>query len=265
MRLNKKWSLLFLALFFIIIAMSCRRTKIDVNDSFEVSRLNHIWTMDRMELHSYEIQSKIFRKGKRAAKITLITGDIVEPATDKDKATERDELMENSSLFSIEDNKYEYQFSMFLPETFPIVPVRLVIAQWKQYCSGCACSEYSPILAIRYVSGKLFITLQTDSVRQTLYELKDEIRNRWLDFKFQIRFSRQSNGEVTAYLNEKKIIDYKGMTSYSESCGFLSKKNRYYFKMGLYRDQMPEPMSIFIDEYGKKEMAEDNEQLTITK
>ena len=212
-----------------------------------------------MEPHSFEIQSKIVRKGRNAAEITLTTGDVIEPATDKDKATERDELMEDQSLFSLEGVKYDYQFSMFLPDTFPIVPVRLVIAQWKQYCPFCSCSEYSPILAVRYFSGKLVITLQTDSVRRTLYQLNEEIRNRWLDFKFQVRFSRQSNGEVRAFLNDKEIVNYAGITSYSEHCGFFSKKNRYYFKMGLYRDRMLEPMSIYIDEYRKKEIVESGE------
>ena len=94
-----------------------------------------------MEPHSFEIQSKIVRKGRSAAKITLRTGDVVEPATDKDKATERDELIEDQSLYSLEGVKYDYQFSMFLPDSFPIVPVRLVIAQWKQYCRFCSCSE----------------------------------------------------------------------------------------------------------------------------
>jgi hypothetical protein len=99
-----------------------------------------------MDPHSFEIQSNIARKGKNAAKITLRTGDVVELATVKDKASERDELMEANSLFSIEGVKYEYQFSMFLPDSFPIVSTRLVIAQWKQYCPMCSCSEYNPCL-----------------------------------------------------------------------------------------------------------------------
>lgn len=248
-----KWNLCFL-IFFLITGISCHRAPINVYDDFEAPGLNKIWTAKRMEMHSFEIQSKIVRKGKSAAKITLRTGDVVESATAKDKSSERDELMETRSLFSIEGLKYEYSFSMFLPDSFPIVPVRLVIAQWKQYCPACACSNYSPILALRYISGKLFITLQTDSVRQTLCEFNEEIRNRWLEFRFQIRFSRQSNGEVRAFLNDKEILNFRGITSYSESCGFLSKKNNYYFKMGLYRDRMLEPMSIYIDEYQKKEI-----------
>ena len=255
----KKYRFLLLALF-MITGISCHQAPINLYDNFEASGMSKIWTAKRMEPHSFEIQSKIAREGKSAAKITLRTGDVVEQATAKDKASERDELMEANSHFSVEGVKYEYQFSLFLPDSFPILPVRLVIAQWKQYCPLCTCSEYSPILAVRYKSGKLFITLQTDSVRQTLYELNDEIRNRWLDFKFQIRFSKQSDGEVKAFLNNQEIVNYKGITSYSESCGILSKKNSYFFKMGLYRDRMSEPMSIYIDEYRKKEIIENGKQ-----
>ena len=210
-----------------------------------------------MEPKSFEIQSKIVHTGKGAAKIKLSAGDIAAPGNGNDLPTERDELLETDSLESIEGGKYEYQFSMFLPESFPIVPVRLVIAQWKQDCSANApCAKYSPVLAIRYVSGKLFVTLQIDSLRKTLYEHNGEIRNRWLAFKFRARFSRQNDGEVKAFLNEKEIVNYKGITSYPDGHPNPAKKNRYYFKMGLYRDRMPEPMSIYIDEYRKKEIRE---------
>ncbi len=246
----------FPIIFFIIICTNCRRTQINVHDDFESPKLNKIWSAKRMERHSFKIQSCHVKTGKSAAEITLRTGDVVETATVRDKASERDELMETYSLFSIEGTKYEYQFSMFLPDSFPIRPVRLIIAQWKQFCPACKCSEYSPVLAVRYFSGKLFITLQTDSDRQTLYELNKEIRNCWLDFKFQIRFSRQNDGEVKVFLDDNEIVNYKGKTSYSESCGLFSKKNRYYFKMGLYRDRMAEPMTIFIDKYQKKELIE---------
>lgn len=258
MNVLNNWKPLLLLLI-VVFGISCRHEHINVYDGFEASGLSKIWSTGRMKLSSFEIQPKIVRKGKSAAKITLRTGDIVESATDKDKASERDELMETHSLFSLEGVKYEYQFSMFLPDSFPIVPVRLVIAQWKQSCFACSCSEYSPILAIRYVSGRLFITLQTDSVRQTLYELDREIRNCWLDFRFQIKFSRQKDGEVKAFLDDKEIVNYKGVTSYPESCGVFSKKNKYYFKMGLYRDRIPEPMSIYIDEYGKREIVDDKQ------
>ena len=48
---------------------------------------------------------------------------------------------------------------MYFPPDFPIVPVRLVIAQWKQDCHGAApCDDDSPVLALRYIDGALRIT-----------------------------------------------------------------------------------------------------------
>jgi hypothetical protein len=252
---DPKWIYFFPVLLFITWA-GCQKNKITVYDGFEGSELSKIWSTGRMELHSFEIQSKIVRSGNSAAKITLRTGDVVEAATNKDKSTERDELQEHSVLFSIEKTTYVFQFSIFLPDTFPIVPTRLVLAQWKQYCPTGPCSNYSPVLALRYRSGKMFITLQTDSIRHTLWELKKEIRNQWLDFMFQVRFSRNSDGEVLAFLNGTEVVQYKGVTSYPDTYWYFPFRNRYYFKMGLYRDRMAEPMSMIIDDYKKTEIPE---------
>jgi Polysaccharide lyase len=111
-------------------------------------------------------------------------------------------------------------------------------------------------LAIRFVSGKLYITSQTDSTVKTLFQTTEEIRNKWLDFRFKVRFSRLEDGFVEAWLNEKQIISYKGVTSYSSKRGY-GNSSRFYFKTGLYRDLMTIPMAIYIDEYLKKELAED--------
>jgi hypothetical protein len=208
-----------------------------------------------MELRSFEIQSQIKRKGKTAAKITLRTGDVVEPANDSSLASERDELQEADYLFSDENKTYEYRFSLYIPDSFPIVSTRLIIAQWKQKCPSEECSDNSPIVAIRYQSGKLFITLNSDSGRRRLFELKNECRNRWLDFMFQIRFSQQSDGEIKTFLNDSSIISYQGKTCYSQKPGYHLKNNKFYFKMGLYRDRMLEPMFIYLDEYEKKELS----------
>ena len=229
---------------------------LSIYDGFETSKLSRNWNTARLEDHSVTFQSEVVRKGKGAFKITLQNGDKVENKTDKDNSSERDELMEAMSLYSVEGVKYEYTFSMFLPGNFPITSTRLVIAQWKQFCLFCPCSAYSPVIAIRYISGKLMITLQTGTIRDTLYCSGLEIRKRWLDFKFQIRFSRQKDGEVKAFLAGKQIVNYKGITSYQDECRVLSDKNKYYFKMGLYRDRMNVPMTIYIDEYRKNQMSE---------
>ena len=237
-----------------LFAITPCKSQVNVYDGFEDSSLSNIWSKDRMVSDALQIQSKIVRNGHGAAKITLKSGDIFEAGIGKNRDSERDELREANKLVSVEGKIYEYQFSLFLPDSFPIVPTRLVIAQWKQYCvNDSACSDNSPVLAIRYVSGRLFITIQTDSLTETIYQTTEEMRNKWLDFKFKVRFSRLANGEVEAWLSEKQIINFKGVPCYSSKSGY-AEKSYFYFKTGLYRDIMLEPMVIYIDEYRKKEL-----------
>jgi hypothetical protein len=239
----------------IFIALTgCQEKEINVSDNFDQPGLSRIWNTDRMEKQSFEIQSKVVHNGSGAAKITLRTGDMHEDGIGKDKPTERDELNEAFRLHSIEGAEYEFRFSMFLPDTFLISPVRLVLAQWKEFCVGDSCHNDSPIVAVRYSAGKLVISLQTGDHRSNLYETSDEIRNKWIDFRFLIRFPREQDGKLIAYIDDKEIVNYKGITSYPDSRGYTLKKKRYYFKMGLYRDIIPEPMCIYIDDYSKKEI-----------
>jgi hypothetical protein len=247
--------LTFPLIIFLITVIGCR-TQINVYDGFEKPALSKIWSTDRMVKDALQIQSLIVRKGKGAAMITLKSGDVFEAGQGKSKDSERDELREADYLVSKENITYEYQFSLFLPDSFPIVPTRLVIAQWKQYCGGNdLCSDDSPVLAIRYVSGELFITIQTDTTTKAVFQTTDEIRNRWLDFKFKVRFSRQDNGQVNGWLNDKQIVTLNGITCYSSKKGY-GEKSYFYFKTGLYRDLMPEPMTIYIDEYRKREISD---------
>lgn len=205
---------------------------------------------------AFSIQSSIVRNGHSAAKITIHSGDVFEKGIGKSKDSERDELCEADKLMSEEGKLYEFQFSLFLPDSFPIVPTRLVIAQWKQFCGGKnICSDDSPVMAIRYVSGRLYITLQNDSSKNIIYQTTEEVRNKWLDFKFQVRFSRQRNGIVEGWLNEQPIIHFKGINCYSSNKGY-GERSHFYFKMGLYRDIMTEPMSIYIDRYRKSVISE---------
>jgi hypothetical protein len=245
-----------LILFFSILLFTGRlcSAQLSAYDGFESRKLSKIWSKTRLSEESIEFQSDIVRKGKQAVKITLKSNDTFEAGNAKSAPNERDELMQTGEYAPFEGLFYEYKFSMFLPADFPIVNTRLVIAQWKQFCpSGARCSDDSPVIAIRYVGGELYITLQTDYGVKKLYRLNDEIRSKWLDFRFRIRFSKLNDGKIEAFLNENQIINYNGVTSYSENRGYPV-KNRYYFKMGLYRDIMPEQMIIYIDEFSMKEL-----------
>jgi hypothetical protein len=228
----------------------------DVYDGFETTRLSKVWDTDRFVPGAVEMQTNIFRAGHGAAKITVHAKDKFEAGINGDSDSERAELLEARKLTSKENEAYEFSFSMLIPTNFPIVPTRLVIAQWKQYCpEGGNCSDDSPVLAIRYISGVLRITQNIGKKQTTLYQEKGEFRNRWLDFKFHVRFSTNENGRVKAWLGDKQVVDYRGVTANPENAatGYPS-PSRFYFKMGLYRNVMAEPMTIYIDEYRKKEL-----------
>jgi Polysaccharide lyase len=249
MNQENKWQ--YLTIIFLIFFITSCKAQLNIYDGFESQTLSNIWSLEKLAPHAIEIQSTISRSGKSAAKITLNTGDMYEPGNDSSKVSERAELLEAKELESVEEKEYDYSFSIFIPANFPIAATRLVVAQWKQRCEQDICQDRSPIIALRYESGRLFITLQTGLKKETLYKTEEDIRNKWIDFKFKIRFTRNTNGEIIASLNDKNIINYTGITSYSEKYGFLP-KSTFYFKMGLYRDRMIAPMTIYIDEYRKQ-------------
>ena len=242
------------SILFILTFIACSSDRpIDVYDGFESNKLSGIWSNEKFLPGAFEIQSTHVKSGLSAAKITLNPGDQI----DKEKGTilERAELMEARRFISAEDLNYLYSFSLFLPQDFPIVPNRLIIAQWKQDCKSGDCDPGNPVVVLRYESGELKVTLQVGPKKVTLYNQTEGILNNWLDFRFQIRFSRNQQGRIKAWLNDQQIIDYTGVTAYSQIYGYPI-HGRFYFKMGLYRDKMEQPMTIYLDEYKKQQLME---------
>ena len=225
---------------------------IDVRDGFEAPALSALWTTERALPGAIELQSAVVRSGHGAVAVTLRPGDQLpdEAGTELERA----ELMEARDLVSREGGSYAFSFSLFLPAGFPIVPTRLVLAQWKQYCPSGRCGQDNPVLALRYQDGEFRVTLHAGSKTTTLYRTREEIRGRWQDFSFQVRFSRTGDGRVLASRNGAPLIDYRGATCYSEADGFPP-GGLFYFKVGLYRDRTPATMRVYIDDYEKKELS----------
>jgi hypothetical protein len=226
---------------------------VPVRDGFESPALGDLWETDKIIAADAKIQSAVVRSGRSALQITLHTSDVFEAGRNGNKDSERAELTEADGLISREGERYAYAFSMLIPPDFPVVDKRLVIAQWKQECpGGRKCDDNSPVLAIRYTAGILSVTQTIGAHRTTLWQTKEDVRSRWLDFRFRLCFATDAGGDVTAYLNDSLIVDHRGPTAYPEndSTGYPS-PGRFYFKMGLYRDTMAEPMTIFIDDYSK--------------
>jgi hypothetical protein len=227
--------------------------QLPVQDGFEGRDLSKLWDTSRFEKGAVVMQSQIVKSGHGAAKITVQTGEKYEAGNDSSKVSERAELLEARTLVGRENNTYEYAFSMFIPTDFPIVPTRLVIAQWKQYCGKEQCSDDSPVLALRYTNGILQITIQTERSRKVMYQTNGDIRGKWIDFKFQTNFIRTNTGFVKAWINTEQVLNYAGRTCYGEERGY-NPNSYFYFKMGLYRDTMIQPMTIYIDDYSKKQL-----------
>ncbi len=228
-----------------------------IYDGFEKNSLSDIWNQRLIAHGSLQIQSDIVRAGKHAVKITIHQGDLLQQTLKKDKTSERDELLEREDLWSEEGEGHSYSFSIFIPKNFPIVPTRLVLAQWKQYDQlGIALID-NPLIALRYVDGELFITLQTTEKKTKLFQTKEDIREKWLDFDFNIKFTRAKKGSLIIFMNKHKIVSYEGITAYAEQYNY-PKPGRFYFKMGLYRDTINQPMTAYFDEYQKKPLINYN-------
>lgn len=234
---------------------------VDVYDGFETPALSNLWETSRFTPGAIEMQSAIVRAGHGAVRITVHSRDTFEAGQNGDADSERDELLEARALTAREATPYEFSWSMYFPPDFPIVPVRLVVAQWKQYCrsdTNPVCSDDSPVLAVRYIGGVLRITQDLAHKLTVLYEVKTDLRSRWLDLRFRVRFTPSTDGRIQAFLDGKQVVDFHGVTANAEdtATGYTS-PGYYFFKMGLYRNVMSQPMTIYLDEYRKRQLAAD--------
>jgi hypothetical protein len=227
---------------------------VHTQDGFEEPKLSSIWTAERMVPGAFSTQREIVHSGHSAAQITLRANDRFEEASDDGAASERDELTEARRFWSQSGRTYAYTFSLYLPRDFPIVETRLVIAQWKQLCEWGSCRPDNPVLAIRYVGGVLFVTRKNDGGQVTIYRSQGEMRGRWLDFRFVTRFSQRDNGAINGWMNGQQIVKYRGVTAYRAARGYPA-HGFFYFKMGLYRDLMKQPMTIYLDDFRKDQCA----------
>jgi hypothetical protein len=214
-----KFVLLFATLPALAQTLPAPGAPIDVYDGFESPTVSPLWETTRLAPGALTLQSAITRAGHGAVQITVHANDKFEAGINGDADSERDELTEARALTSRENTPYEFSWSMFLPTDFPIVPVRLVVAQWKQACfhSTDPCSNDSPVLAVRYVGGVLRITQDLNRQFIVLYQEKRDLRGSWLDLRFQARFTPQATGFVRAWLDGKQVVDYKGITANPET------------------------------------------------
>ncbi len=221
-----------------------------LRDGFEGESLAPFWLpgdygSGRYASGAVVLSDEFARSGRRSARITLKEGDVAQVGG-SGQPNERAEL--DSGKHPVVNQDVWYGFSFLAPPGFPVVDTRLVIAQWKQSGLGG-----SPIVAQRFRAGRHYVTirdLRTRGSWRESYELPPIVPGRWNDMVYHVRFSTDSSGVVDIWMNGERVARFDGSTA--SRLG----KEQFYHKVGLYRDRMAEPMTIYIDNYAMGECFE---------
>jgi hypothetical protein len=228
-------------LVFLLVAWAVGAAAESVLDGFEMETLGPFWWL-RAEAGRVTVQRKIVRSGQSALRVEVREGDVAGVGGDGE-ATERTEIQLAHEHWARFGETHDYAFSMFIPTDFPIADLRLVTSQWKQICTDCA-QNRSPIVAQRYRKGELRITIETPRGRQTIFRRAGAFHGRWLDLRYL------TDGAVTAWLDGAQVVDYRG------PLGFADDPPDVYFRLGLYRNRMAQPMVLYFDDFRTERLAE---------
>lgn len=218
-------------------------TKVTLTDDFEGGQLADFWVSGDAGSGRYVPEAVSFtdqyhRSGAHCVRLSLEEGFIRQDGGDG-HFTERTELDSRKHPFL--NQEVWYRFSLLLPAQFPIIDNRLVISQMKQ--NGL---EEGPLIAQRLRNGQHYLTIRDlthEITEQHRFNLPELTKESWHDFIFQIRYSDQQDGYVNVWMDGTQVISFTGKTAYEKA------DNRFYHKIGLYRDQCPDPMTIYFDDY----------------
>lgn len=230
-----------------ITILSCDRVVIHDFESPYAELVRHSAT------NSYAVTrvDDVVRRGSYAVRFELRQGD-------KWRDTFRSEYKD---IFAATMGKeYWYGISMLIPSDFPEHDNRNVVMQWHatrdKYLGE---SSRSPVLAFRYRSGILSITVRhsskqiqnsNDGIHKVIYEQHNYTKGVWNDFIINSKWSYEDDGFVNVWLNGTKIVNYKGPVGYNDAVG-------PYFNFGIYRDDVPQTYVIYFDEYRRGKSYKD--------
>jgi hypothetical protein len=207
-------------------------------DGFEQGHLADFWLPGSYGSGLYvpgaiNLSTNYARSGGHSVKITVREGD-VEAAGDAFTRVERAEL--DSGHFALRGREAWYGFSLLVPKTFPVVDTRLVISSCKQSDVG------RPIVAQRYRNGKHSLTVESQGRRKE-YQMPPITQGQWADMIFHVRYSPTNDGLVEVWMDGKRVVAYSGPAAEAGA------KDAFYNKIGLYRDRLKQPMTIYFDNY----------------
>lgn len=211
-------------------------------DGFEGEAIADFWLPGNYGTGSYvpgavQISTDYARTGSRSAKITVKESDI-EAKGDDGKSVERAEIDSGHRKFL--GREVWYGFSILLPPEFPVVDNRLVIASCKQ-----SDVEGSPLIGQRFRNGKHTFSIRPPGAGGSgkSYSLPDLKLGTWADTVYRVRYTPGDDGCIEVWMDGKKVVTYVGPTASKDGA------DRFYHKVGLYRDRWKEPMTMYLDNY----------------
>ncbi len=105
-------------------------------------------------------QSDVVRSGRSALELTVHPMCKVQSST---SCSERAEVWERPDVLALYATPIWYALSMKLDRPVPTEVHRYVMAQWKREIDPGAIGDYSPLLALRLIEGRLSVTVETDT------------------------------------------------------------------------------------------------------
>jgi hypothetical protein len=211
-------------------------------DGFEAESLAPFWLPGDYGTGSHRqggivLSTDYARSGRKSARITVNEGD-VEAHGDDDKRVERSEL--DSGHYALLGRDVWYGFSFLLPKDFPVVDDRLVIASVKQ-----SDVEGSPLIGQRFRAGRHTLTIRAPGMDGggRSHAMPDIQLGRWHDMAYHVRYATGGEGRIEIWMDGKRVVHYEGPTASATAA------NRFYHKVGLYRDRWKESMTMYVDNY----------------
>src|SRR3989344_2968213 len=202
----------------------------------------NIWSLKRLSKDNRKIVKYL---GKNSFQITVRKGDYQMDGGDG-HVTERAELTEEKSLWVPTGTLIWYSFYFAFPKDFMLLDNRLVFAQWKQSTK----KPESPFLSFRYVNGRLYFQVVYDDKREIFYCKENEWRGDWHKVLVYYKLNRDFQGETKAWADGSLVADHKGRLGSSHPT------SDPHFKMGLYRDQIDEPQTIYLANFRRSTSKE---------
>ncbi|MBU2146173.1 MAG: polysaccharide lyase [Alphaproteobacteria bacterium] len=203
------------------------------------------WSVRRLARpYSAVIQNEVVRVGTKACRFEIRKGDEVSQGL---RAELRDWF--NAPF----DTDIWYGFSTFIPAGFkPPRGVGVVLAQWHDQAE-IGDPSGKPPLAIRYLDGRLRFTGAFAEVASHDPEMRYEFHtidaiphDQWLDFAFRIRWGREGESEIEAFLDGRDLFQFSG------PLGYRNQQRGPYFKFGVYASgEIVDPLIAYHDNYSR--------------